>query len=331
MKHLTWSVRPALASTRPEQDHGGTPMSRRSVLTAAASAVLLRPAFAAADKPVERILVERVDSKYNTILVYRRGSYVTMTFGYNRRLYTESVANTEDDLELPVTYTRYMTATLAYAQELDRILEIGFGGGRIAWYLHRHLPKVQVTSVELDDKVVELSYKYFNVAPEDKFDIKIKDGRVFLMGIEDQYNVILVDAYRGPFVPFHLMTKEFYILARSRLRAGGVLAQNVEPSTMLFDASIATLQEVFEQVEFYVAGKNVVTVAYDGARRTKADLHAHAQDRQGTYGFRYPLPELLSARRFLEGEPRHEALTDDFAPVEALRAIEQHNTKWVEP
>ncbi len=281
--------------------------------------------------PAAEKLVQRVDSKYNTILVYRRGSYVTMSFGYNRRFYTESVANTSDELELPVIYTRYMTASLAYTQKLDSILEIGFGGGRTAWYLHRHLPKVQVTSVELDDKVIELAKKYFKVAPEKKFDIKSKDGRVFLMRSKNKYDVIMVDAYRGPFVPFHLMTKEFYGLARARLKAGGVLAQNVEPSTMLFDASVATLREVFEQVEFYVAGGNVVTVAYDGPRRDETALHARAQELQRSYGFRYPLVKLLSVRKFLVGKPRHKALTDDFAPVEALRAIERHNTKWATP
>lgn len=284
-----------------------------------------RPGLAA------KTLIQRVDSKYNTILVYRRGSYVTMSFGYNRRFYTESVANTSDELELPVVYTRYMTASLVYAKELDNILEIGFGGGRTAWYLHRHLPKVMITSVELDDKVIELAKKYFHVAPEKKFDIISKDGRVFLMREKAKYDVIMVDAYRGPFVPFHLMTKEFYSLARSRLKPGGVLAQNVEPSTMLFDASVATLQEVFAQVEFYVAGGNVVTVAYDGPRRDQAALRARAQELQRAHGFRYPLAKMLEARKFLAGKPRHKALTDDFAPVEALRAIRRHNTKWATP
>ena len=60
-----------------------------------------------------------------------------MTFGYNKRIYTESVTNTNDRTELPVVYTRYMTAALPYAAKLDRILEIGFGGGTTAWYLHR--------------------------------------------------------------------------------------------------------------------------------------------------------------------------------------------------
>jgi spermidine synthase len=295
---------------------------------ALALALLLAPAAAAL---ADDGLIERVESKYNTILIYKRGPYVSLTFGYNDRIYTESTANTEDPLELPVTYTRYMTAALLYISEPKDILEIGFGGGSTASYLHRHLPEATITSVELDDKVMELAERYFGVRAEPGLDIVNRDGRVFMMTDGRQFDAILVDAYRGPFVPFHLMTVEFYELAKLHLKPGGVLVQNVEPSTMLFPASVATLAAVFQNVEFYVAGGNVVTVAYDGPQRTEVELRVQGEGLQEKHGFRYPLPDLLTARRFLGEQPTEEPLTDDFAPVEALRAIEHHNEKWVEP
>src|SRR5277367_2781718 len=88
----------------------------------------------------QRTLVESRESLYNNIYVYRQANYVSMTFGYNRSLYTESVFNTLDDRDLPVTYTRFMTESLVYAKNLHSVLEIGFGGGRTSWYLHRFLP-----------------------------------------------------------------------------------------------------------------------------------------------------------------------------------------------
>jgi len=276
-------------------------------------------------------LLERVESKYNTILIYQRGPYVSLTFGYNDRIYTESMGNPADPLELPVSYTRFMTAGLMYATTLTDILEIGFGGGTTASYLHKQLPDATITSVELDDKVVELAEKYFGVKAEPGLDIVNRDGRLFLMTDGRQFDVIMVDAYRGPFVPFHLMTVEFYELTRQHLKPGGVLVQNVEPSTMLFPASVATLSAVFDNVEFYVAGGNVVTVAYDGPPRTEVELRLQGATLQDQHGFRYPLPDMLKARRFLGEQPTEEPLTDDFAPVESLRAIERHNEKWVQP
>ena len=178
---------------------------------------------------------------------------------------------------------------------------------------------------------MELAEKYFGVKAEPGLDIVNRDGRVFMMTDGRQFDAILVDAYRGPFVPFHLMTVEFYELAKLHLKPGGVLVQNVEPSTMLFPASVATLTAVFQNVEFYVAGGNVVTVAYDGPQRTEVELRVQGEALQEKYGFRYTLPDLLTARRFLGQKPTEEPLTDDFAPVELLRAIEHHNEKWVEP
>ena len=78
------------------------------------------------------------------------------------------------------------------------------------------------------------------------------------------------------------MTKEFYEFAKARMQPGGVLVQNVEPTTMLFEAAVATLRSVFDQVEFYAASGNVVTVAYDGTRRPQVALENKATALQNT-------------------------------------------------
>jgi len=276
-------------------------------------------------------LIAKVESLYNTILLYRRGNYITMTFGYNQRLYTESKYNTKDELELPVKYTRYMTAGLAYADKVERILEIGAGGARTSWYLHRHMPETRITSVELDPAVINLAKKYFGIREEPGIELTQRDGRVFLMRATEIYDAVLVDAYRGPFVPFHLMTKEFYKLAKRRMSAGGVLVQNVASDTMLFDAAVATVMSVFDHVEFFVAGKNVVTVAYDGKRKTARQLYKNAAALQQRHNFSYNISNLIERRRMLATPPKYEPLTDDFAPVETLKAIKKHNAKWVLP
>ena len=279
-------------------------------------------------------LLEARESLYNNIFVYQDDSYVSMTFGHNKKLYTESVYNINDDRELPVLYTRYMTAGLAYAKKVERILEIGFGGGRTSWYLHRFMPDVTVTSVELDPTVLELSRKYFGVKEEPNFSVANADGRIFLKKSNERYDVILVDAYRGPFVPFHLLTQEFYALIKSRLSEGGVLLQNVEPSTMLFDSAAVTIHAVFPHLDVYPAEGNVVMAAYQGEALSQEDLLRTAEQRQNKFGLRYDLAQLLAQRRELNLSDENaidknaKLLTDDFAPVETLKAIERKNRKW---
>jgi spermidine synthase len=272
-------------------------------------------------------LIEKKESKYNTIYVLRENDKIGMIFGINRKLFTESLYNPADPLELPVLYTRYMTASLAYPQTLTSALEIGLGGGRTASYLNKHMGAgLDLTCVELDPEVIRLAKKYFGVTETPNFRIVAKDGRLYLRETDKQYDLIMVDAYRGTFVPFHLLTKEFFQLAKTRLKPGGVMAQNIEPSTMLFDSAIATLKAVFDQVELFEADGNVVAIAYDGPVKPTADISKNMTDLQAKYNFRHPLPDLLSERKVVSKAPG-KVLTDDFAPVEALRATERYNQK----
>ena len=272
-------------------------------------------------------LVEERASTYNNIYVYKDGPQMIMTFGHNKRFYTETIYDTKNELALPVTYTRFSTVGLAYASGIDNLLEVGFGGGRTAWYLHKHVPTLDITAVELDPAVVELAKKHFGVRSEDKFKIEVSDGRNYMVKTSDTWNVIMIDAYRGPFVPFHLLTEEFFQLVKRRLKPGGAVVQNVEPSTMMFDSAIATIQKVFPNVDLYDAGGNVVAIAYDGPRRTQEALLARAGALQKQYKFLYPLPEILTARRVVNKSVPGKVLSDDFAPVESLLAIEKHNRK----
>jgi len=300
----------------------------------AAIAIALCLSVAALAQP-GRSLLESKESLYNNIYIYQADNLVYLTFGHNKRLYTESIYNALDDRELPVPYTRFMTVGLAYARNADHILEIGFGGGRTAWYLHRFLPNSQVTSVELDPDVLALAKKYFGVKDEPNFSVATSDGRLYLKKSTQTYDVIMVDAYRGPFVPFHLLTKEFYDLLKSRLAPGGVLVQNIEPSTMLFDSAAATIGAVFAHEDLYLSEGNVVMVAYDGEPATRKSLEEKASLRQKDYALRYDLVEMLAHRQPLDSseavDRSAKILTDDFAPVETLKAIEKRNRKWAEP
>ncbi|MBV9703583.1 MAG: fused MFS/spermidine synthase [Methylobacteriaceae bacterium] len=284
----------------------------------------------------ERTLVESRESLYNNIYIYKQGSLFFLTFGLNKALYVESAFNAADELELPAPYTRFMTVGLAYAHSLGSILEIGSGGGRTSSYLHRSLPSVPITSVELDPVVIELSHKYFGTKEEPNFSIVNEDGRQFLARSPQKFDVILLDAYHGPFVPFHLLTREFYDIVRQHLADGGVVMQNLDPGNQLFDSVIKTIGSVFPHTDLYLAEGNVVFAAYDGPPRSTEELAKLAAERQGALKLRYNVGEMARQRRPLLAadptiDPKATILTDDFAPVEALKTIERHNREWPSP
>ena len=67
------------------------------------------------------------------------------------------------------------------------------------------------------------------------------DGRVFLNRRKETWDLILVDAFHGGYVPFHLLTKEFYTLLKARLVPGGAIAFNVHDGTKLYASTLLTL------------------------------------------------------------------------------------------
>lgn len=304
-------------------------MSRLSIITTCATLFVVLGAFGYLEFKsfgVHPDVIDQRESVYNDIYIIRQGPMVVMTFGHNRDLFTETRYDTRDELVLPSPYSRFMTAALAYAGTADRFLEIGFGGGRTTWYLHRSVPSMDIVSVELDPAVVELAKLHFGVRPEPGLRIEVDDGRRWLKRHdEEKWPVIAIDAYRGPSVPFHLLTKEFYELVKSRLAPGGAVAQNVAPSTMMFEAALATMASVFDHIDLYEADGNIVMIAYDGPRRSLESLLASAMRLDATHGFRYALADMVREAKPVIRPPDMEPLTDDFAPVELLRASERHN------
>jgi spermidine synthase len=258
--------------------------------------------------------IARRESQYATTYVDRDGDYLTMRFGINRCLYTETKFNPDDPAELPITYTQYMTVALAYASQPSRIVEIGLGGGRLATYLHDFIPQSQVTCVELDPGVVDLARRFFGVRPGPRLQIVTVDGRVFMARAKEKFDIALIDAYQGTFVPFHMVTREFYDIVKKKLAPGGVLAQNIAPSVLDLERMIATANAVFEQVDLYFAGNSRVLIAYDGPAKSDGELNSRAEKLQQAFRLRYPLSQLLPERRagvVSEKDP----FTDDFAPV----------------
>lgn len=300
-------------------------LSRKNTRLQASLLVVL---LCAAILPAKSEIVEQKESQYNTIIIRKDDNLVSMTFGHNTRIYTESVKDLSDELALPVTYTRYMTIAMAYPDNPKNVVEIGSGGGRTAAYLSQSIKETSVTTVELDPEVIRLADKYFGLKKSNNLDIVEQDGRIYLTRNKQKHDIIIVDAYRGPFVPFHLLTKQFYELSAKRLNEGGVMVQNIEPSTMLFDAAIATISDVFDHVDLFEARGNIVVIAYNGEKKNIDDILNRANKLDETYNLKYPIASFLDERRVVLKELINgDILTDDFAPVQYLNSIERHNRR----
>ncbi|KAK6053901.1 hypothetical protein COOONC_08595 [Cooperia oncophora] len=79
------------------------------------------------------------------------------------------------------------------------VLMIGLGAGVISSYLHHTYPKMQITVVEIDKKMLEIATKWFDLVLDRRNTVTIMDGidflkQAFMKGMGLRYDVILIDA-----------------------------------------------------------------------------------------------------------------------------------------
>jgi spermidine synthase len=108
-----------------------------------------------------------------------------------------------------------------------RIAILGFAGGTTARAYARYHPRTQIDGVEIDGELFDIARRYFGIRPRPQLHEHTEDARPFLRHTTQRYDAIFVDAYRQPYIPFYLATREFFALARDRLTPGGVIVVNV--------------------------------------------------------------------------------------------------------
>ncbi len=197
------------------------------------------------------------------------------------------------------------------------MLVIGNAGGTIARMYGPFYPGVSIDGVELDPSVTEAGRRYLGLDDNPHLHVHTADGRPFLQRSDKRYDLIVVDAYRQPYVPFYLATREFFALARRHLRPGGILALNVAKvprDDRLIQAVDATLLEVFPQVWRWPALRfNDLVFALDRPA-PRSILVRRASGVTGRLRTLVP----LFRRELVRVRPGGRVLTDDRAPVEWL-------------
>ena len=304
-----------------------------SVLVVVALAVSTAPAGRAdnlIDEAVRARMLERADGRlahietaYNDVFITKRQHQLVMSFQLKGWDYTESVSNLLDPDDLPLRYAQVMTIAAIYPETARKILMLGLGGGSISTYLGRFMPEAAITTVEIDPGVITAAKTYFGLRETERMRYRAGDGRVFLSRNDELYDLILLDAYRGGYVPFHLLTREFYTLVKQRLTPGGAAAFNVHDGSKLYASTVKTLGEVFAALDLYPSGVGEVIAVASASPLDPRTLERKAAALQERHGFRFPLPQIL--RRSLE-QPRLQAvngdvITDDFAPADVYDVI----------
>ena len=108
----------------------------------------------------------------------------------------------------------------------QRIAILGDAAGTVARAYGHYLPQTRVDAVELDGELTTIGRRYFDLRGPN-LHLYTADARPWLAAQSTRYDAIFLDAYRQPYIPFYLVTREFFQSVRTHLKPGGMLIVNV--------------------------------------------------------------------------------------------------------
>ena len=293
-------------------------------------AILLCTALISAHTPAGAVVVYRRDTLYHRITVEDFRGLRSLKFDAA----VQSTMSLRDPFEGALEYSDYFHMPFVFNPNIRRALFIGLGGGSGPKRFLYDYPEMEVDVVELDPIVVQVAEEFFGVVEDPRLKIVVEDGRVFLNWTNRRYDLIAVDAYHsnayGPYIPFHLVTREFFERARDRLNVGGILVYNVVgtvrgPDSTAVRSIYKTMSAVFPSVCMFPVETsiNVVILATKSkVNYTPQQIHERGNTLLLERRVRLPAFMRRLTRIIVWPPPMSDVpvLTDDFAPMESLQA-----------
>ncbi|MBM4114178.1 MAG: hypothetical protein FJ253_12545 [Phycisphaerae bacterium] len=309
---------------------GSWPTTRRRWLAGAGAAsivgLLPRRGLATGER-----IIDEAHSAYNHIVIAESDEFRTMYFVVDGTYYIESRLDLRRPLALDLDYTRTMMAGFLVRPEIESLLMIGMGGGTLANYLFRQIPGLEVDAVDIDADVIRLARAHFEVPDDPRYRTHAADGRVFVEQSpkDKRWDMVILDAFRGVFVPFHLKTREYYATLLAHLDREGVVVANLHNATPMYPHDRVTFDAVFPGgYAFYAeSSRQTSYVATASARRLGAyDLRANAAKVQERFAFDVMG---LAARWYLgaDYDASVAVLRDDFPEGATPKGAERHNVR----
>lgn len=214
----------------------------------------------------------------------------------------------------------FFNAPPIHLQEIDSLAIIGLAAGTTARQASLVYPWIKIDGFEIDPKIVEVGYKYFGMNIPN-LNVYVQDGRWGLKTSNKTYDIISVDAYRPPYIPWHLTTKEFFEEVYNHLEPDGVMVINIGrglDDRRLIDALGSTILSVFPTIHVMDVPDSFNSILFATKMPTEAsNLKINYQ--QLNQNTTHPLlrETLFVTTTNLQPPPgKSVVFTDDKAPIE---------------
>lgn len=205
---------------------------------------------------------------------------------------------------------------------LNRLAVIGLAAGTIPkQYTRVFGQQLPIDGIELDGEIVQAGIDYFALA-EPNINLIVGDGRYQLNQLTHRYDVITIDAYKVPYIPWHLTTQEFFGEVRDHLTDRGVVAMNVGRAPQdrrLIDAMTATLQMVYPTVHAIDVPGSLNTILVATMQPTTLDnLQGNLNQLDASVDPLLRAALETAVTGYVPNHPSEVIFTDERAPVETI-------------
>ncbi len=247
-----------------------------------------------------------VQSAYSHIRVRRQGNMRSMNFVRDDGVeQIQSVLNLKQPYEMMTQYSRLMFAGYFFMPAQKQVLIVGLGGGAMVHFYEHYDAEVKVDAVEIDEKVVQLAEKYFDVRTRKNTNIITEDAFKYFKSNKTRYDVIYMDAFLKPSgqtdatgQPLRLKTVEFYKSLREQLTPGGIVVVNlnIHPRT---NDDLAAVRSAYPQAYTFKAPtpNMIVVCAQDKTRVAAAALRERAKDHDHRFKATFTFQSVLAAMK----------------------------------
>ncbi len=192
-------------------------------------------------------IVYEQDSPYHYIFIKDAGNGINYLmldnpFGVHSKYNPEKIVLHD--------YISYMGVLPSLREDAKQILILGNASGSLSRIINTYYPQIEVTGVEIDPAITEISKKYMGLTNSET-KIVHADARAFLLNNEDKYDLILIDTYNSLDIPIHLTSVEFFELVKSHLTEDGLIGMNVLTFNQELLLGLAnTLSRVFTEISY---------------------------------------------------------------------------------
>ena len=161
----------------------------------------------------------------------------------------------QDPHALDLEYTRTMMGFLLFNPAPRSVAMIGLGGGSLAKFCFRYLPKTRIEVVEINPHVIALRNEFHVPPNNERFTVVQGDGAQYVRQRTTQPDVLMVDGFDDQGLPSQLCSQAFYDDCVEMLQPGGIMVVNLHYGHAGYASHLERIRRSFD---------NAVLVIDDG-------------------------------------------------------------------